>query len=164
GRAADTPAMAVRWGTRPDQETLVGTLESLPGQIAEYGMKPPATVVVGEGVRLREKLDWFERLPLFGKRIVVTRAKGQAHDLSGRLRALGADVVEIPTIEIRPANDYAPLDRAIENLATYDWLIFTSVNGVRFFVERLDRSGIDWRTLRARIAAIGPATRKAVEA
>ena len=164
GRAADTPAMAVRWATRPDQETLVGTLESLPAQIAECAMKPPATVVVGEVVRLREKLDWFERLPLFGRRIVVTRAKGQADELSGRLRALGAEVVEIPTIEIRPAADYGPLDRAIENLATYDWLIFTSVNGVRRFVERLDLSATDWRALRARIAAIGPATRKAVEA
>jgi uroporphyrinogen III methyltransferase/synthase len=127
-------------------------------------MKPPATVVVGEVVRLRQKLDWFERLPLFGRRIVVTRAKGQADELSGRLRTLGAEVVEIPTIEIRPAADYGPLDRAIENLATYDWLIFTSVNGVRCFVERLDLSATDWRALRARIAAIGPATRKAVEA
>ena len=164
GRAADTPAMAVRWATRPDQETLVGTLESLPAQISECGMKPPATIIVGEVVRLRDRLDWFERLPLFGKRIVVTRAKGQAEELSGRLRALGADVIEIPSIEIRPAPDYGPLDSAIENLASYDWLIFTSVNGVRFFVERLDRSAADWRALRARIAAIGPATRKAVEA
>ena len=164
GRAADTPAMAVRWATRPDQQTLVGTLESLPAKIAECGMKPPATIVVGEVVRLRETLDWFERLPLFGKRIVVTRAKGQADELSARLRSLGADVVEIPTIEIRPATDYGPLDRAIHDLAAYDWLIFTSVNGVRFFVERLDRSKSDWRALRARIATIGPATRKAVEA
>ena len=127
-------------------------------------MKPPATIVVGEVVRLRDKLNWYERLPLFGRRIVVTRAREQADALSNRLRALGADVLELPTIEIRPAADYGPLDRAIAGLAGYDWLIFTSANGVRFFVERLDRSGTDLRALGAKICAIGPATRAAVEA
>jgi uroporphyrinogen III methyltransferase/synthase len=127
-------------------------------------MKPPATIVIGEVVRLREKLDWFERLPLFGKRVVITRAREQADALASRLRALGADAIEVPTIEIRPAADFAPLDRAIAELAAYDWLIFTSANGVRFFVERLDRSNADLRALRARICAIGPATRAAIEA
>ena len=164
GRSPETPAMAVRWATRPDQETLAGTLATLPDLIARRGMKPPATIVVGEVVRLREKLDWFERLPLFGKRIVVTRAKGQAGALSSRLRALGADAVELATIEIRPAADYAPLDRALAELHAYDWLIFTSANGVRFFLDRLDRSPVDLRALRAKICAIGPATRAAVEA
>jgi len=164
GRSADTPALAVRWGTRPDQETLAGTLATLPAQIESHGLKPPATIIVGEVVRLREKLDWFERLPLFGKRIVVTRAKGQAEALSARLRALGADVVELPTIEIRAAADSGPLDRAILELAYYNWLIFTSANGVRFFLDRLDQSATDLRALRAKICAIGPATRAAVEA
>jgi len=164
GRSPETPAMAVRWATRPDQETLAGTLGSLPGLIERSGMKPPATIIVGEVVRLREKLDWYERLPLFGKRIVVTRAKGQADALSSRLEALGACVLEIPTIEIRPAADTAPLDRAIANLSSYDWLIFTSANGVCFFIERLDQSAADLRSLRARICAIGPATRAAIEA
>jgi uroporphyrinogen III methyltransferase/synthase len=164
GRAAETPAMAVRWATRPDQETLTGTLATLPGLIEERGMKPPATIIVGEVVRLREKLDWYERLPLFGRRIVVTRAAGQAGALSTRLEALGACVIEIPTIEIQPAADAAPLDRAIAKLASYDWLIFTSANGVRFFLDRLDRSAADLRSLRARICAIGPATRAAIEA
>jgi len=154
----------VRWGTRPDQETLSGTLETLPGLIEQCRLKPPATIVVGEVVRLREKLNWYERLPLFGKRIVVTRAREQAEALSARLRALGADAAELPAIEIRPAGDYGPLDRAIARLGCYDWLIFTSANGVRFFVARLDASGADWRSLRARICAIGPATRAAVEA
>jgi uroporphyrinogen III methyltransferase/synthase len=163
GRSPDTPAMAVRWATRPDQETLAGTLATLPGLIARRGMKPPATIVVGEVVKLREKLDWFERLPLFGKRIVVTRAKGQADALSARLRALGAEAIEMATIEICPAADYRPLDRALADLAAYDWLIFTSANGVRFFLERLDRSAVDLRALRARICVIGPATRAAVE-
>jgi uroporphyrinogen III methyltransferase/synthase len=164
GRAADTPAMAVRWGTRPDQHTLVGTLATLPGLIHEHDMKPPATIIIGEVVGLRDKLNWFERLPLFGQRIVVTRARGQAEALSSRLHALGAEVIELPTIEILPALDYDPLDQAIANLGTYDWLIFTSANGVRFFLERLDRSAIDLRALRARICAIGPATRAAIEA
>jgi uroporphyrinogen III methyltransferase/synthase len=128
------------------------------------GMKPPATIIVGEVVRLREKLDWFERLPLFGKRIVVTRASEQAGALASRLSALGAGVVELPTIEIRPPADPAPLDRAIAQLDTYDWLIFTSANGVRFFLDRLDAAPHDLRKLRARICAIGPATRAAVEA
>jgi len=164
GRSPETPAMAVRWATRPDQETLTGTLETLPALIAAGAMKPPATIVVGEVVRLREKLDWFERLPLFGKRIVVTRARGQADTLSAKLRALGAGVIEFPTIEIREAADYAPLDHAIANLSSYDWLIFTSANGVRYFLERLRGSAFDWRNLRAKICAIGPATRAAVEA
>jgi uroporphyrinogen III methyltransferase/synthase len=94
---------------------------------------------------------------------VVTRARGQAGDLSARLRSLGAEAIEFPTIEIRPPADWTPLDNAIENLAAYDWLIFTSANGVRYFVERLDRSSADLRSLRARICTIGPATRRAVE-
>ncbi len=163
GRAASTPAMAVRWATRADQETIAGTLETLPRLIEERRMKPPATIVIGEVVRLREKLDWFERLPLFGKRIVVTRARGQADALSCRLAALGADVIELPAIEIRPAADPAPLDAAIARLDAYDWLIFTSANGVKYFMERLDASAADLRKLRARICAIGPATRVAVQ-
>jgi uroporphyrinogen III methyltransferase/synthase len=164
GRSPETPAMAVRWATRPCQETLTGTLATLPGLIAARAMKPPATIIVGEVVRLRDKLNWYERLPLFGKRIVVTRAKGQADALSARLGALGAAAIEIPTIEIRPAADYGPLDRAIANLSSYDWLIFTSANGVRFFLDRLDHSATDLRALRGRVCAIGPATRAAIEA
>jgi uroporphyrinogen III methyltransferase/synthase len=164
GRSAETPAMAVRWGTRPDQEIIAGTLATLPRQIIARGLKPPATIIVGEVVRLREKLNWFEKLPLFGQRVVLTRAREQSDGLTRKLRALGADAVEMPTIEIVPAADYAPLDRAIAELDQYDWLIFTSVNGVRYFVDRLDRSGRDLRALRARICAIGEATKHAIEA
>ncbi len=163
GRPPETPAMAVRWATRPDQETITGTLATLPGLIAERGMKPPATVIIGEVVRLGEKLNWFERLPLFGQRIVVTRAREQAGELSARLREFGADVIEFPCIEIQPAANYSALDAAIAHLGCYDWLIFTSANGVRYFLDRLDVSGNDLRALRARICAIGPATRHAVE-
>ena len=164
GRSPETPAMAVRWATRPDQQTVVGTLATLPGLIERSGIKPPATIIVGEVVRLREKLDWFESLPLFGKRIVVTRAHDRAANMVSRLRALGADAVELPSIEIRPAGDYSALDAAIADLSVYDWLIFTSANGVRFFLQRLDRSPHDLRDIRGRIAAIGPATGAELEA
>ena len=168
GRAPETPAMAVRWATRPDQQTVVGTLADLADRIAAAGLKPPATVVIGEVVALRDRFSWFERLPLFGRRIVVTRAvtrdRNQAADLAAPLEELGAEALLLPVIEIRPPADPAPLDRAIAQLSTYDWLIFTSVNGVHQFVERLDRSSTDLRSLRARICAIGPATQAAIEA
>ena len=163
GRAPSTPAMAVRWGTRPDQDVLAGTLDNLGAIIHQHGLKPPATIVVGDVVALRGKLSWFEKLPLHGQRIVVTRAREQAGAITGLLHGLGAEVIELPTIEIRPAPDYAALDAALANLHRYDWLIFTSANGVRFFFERLDLSACDVRSVRGRIAAIGPATREAIE-
>jgi uroporphyrinogen III methyltransferase/synthase len=164
GRSPETPAIAVRWGTRPDQETVTGTLATLPRLIQERGLKPPATIIVGEVVKLREKLSWFEKLPLFGRRIVVTRARDQAEALGGALRTLGSDVIEMPAIEIVPPTDYGPLDRAIAELGSYDWLIFTSANGVRYFIERLDQSRQDLRALRGRICAIGDATRSTIAA
>jgi len=164
GKPASTPAMAVRWATRADQQTLVATLDTIADQAEAAKLKPPVTFVIGEVVRLRDKLGWFEKLPLFGRRIVVTRAREQASEFSAQLRALGADVAEFPVIATVPPADPSPLDQALANLSTYDWLIFTSVNGVRYFTERLDASPHDLRGLRARICAIGPATAKAIEA
>jgi uroporphyrinogen III methyltransferase / synthase len=163
GRSGETPAVAVRWGTRPDQQTVTATLATIADRIEQADLKPPATVIIGEVVALREKIDWFEKLPLFGRKVVVTRAADQAAELSDRLRELGADAVELPVIALEPPADAAPLDRAIENLRDYDWLIFTSANGVRFFLERLDHSRHDLRAIKARICAIGPATRQAIE-
>ena len=163
GRSPETPAMAVRWATRPDQQCIVGTLADLADEIDRAGMKPPATIIVGEVVRLRDKLNWFERLPLFGTRIAVTRAQSHAGEMRRPLESLGAEVIELPVISIEPPDDPVPLDAAIARLAEYDWLIFTSANGVRFFLERLDRSPRDLRSLRARICTIGPATRRAIE-
>ena len=163
GRAPATPAMVVRWGSRPDQEVITGNLENLPGLIHAHALKPPATIIVGEVVALRDKLNWFERLPLFGQRIVVTRAREQSGTLGALLESLGAEVIELPTIAVQPAADYAPLDAAISRLCEYDWLIFTSANGVRFFLERLDKSSSDLRSIRGRICAIGPATRDGLE-
>jgi uroporphyrinogen III methyltransferase / synthase len=155
--------MAVRWGTRPDQEVLIGTLETLPDLIHRHALKPPATIIIGEVVRLHDKLNWYEKLPLFGQRIVVTRAREQAGALAALLQSLGAETIELPAIEIQPAEDYAPLDNAIANLRDYGWFIFTSANGVRFFLERLDRSKSDLRSIEGRICAIGPATQDALE-
>jgi len=164
GRSAATPAMAVRWATRPDQQTVVGTLGDLAGRIEAAGMKPPATIVIGEVVALRERFNWFEKLPLFGQRIVITRDRGQSPLLAEPLEALGAEILFVPVIEIVDAAEKSSLERAIANLRSYDWLIFTSVNGVRHFVEALDRSGRDLRDLRGKLCAIGPATRAAIEA
>lgn len=163
GRSPGTPAMAVRWGTRPDQRTLAGTLATLPAILLEQEIKPPVTIVVGDVVGLRDRLNWYEGLPLFGQRIVITRDRSQAGDLAAKLLALGAEPIELPVIEIQPPADSAPLNRAIGELETYDWVIFTSVNGVRYFLDHLDHSPRDLRALRARICAIGPATRNALE-
>ena len=142
----------------------MGTLGSLPQLIQECGMKPPATIVVGDVVRLRDRLSWFEELPLFGKRIVVTRPTGQSAAMTASLRDLGADVVELPAIEIIAPEDTQPIERAIRELSDYQWLIFTSANGVEGFCNAMDNSSWDWRDLRAQIAVIGPATRAALEA
>lgn len=160
GRDPRTPAMAVRWGTRPDQQTIAGTLADLPALI--HDLAPPATIIIGDVVSLRSKLDWFEHLPLFGERVIVTRAKAQAAELSRRLRDLGAEAIELSTIELAPLSDYAELDRCIEQLESYDWLVFTSVNAVEFFLRRLRACNRDWRSARGRICAIGPATAAAL--
>ncbi len=164
GRAPSTAAAAVRWGTRGDQVSLDGTLENLADKINEEDLKPPALILVGEVVALRQRINWFERLPLFGQTIVVTRAREQAAALAEPLRELGANVLELPTIEIRPPDDWAALDQAIREIDQYDWLIFTSANGVRYFTARLDEAAKDLRDLKARICAIGPATEASVRA
>lgn len=164
GKNPQTPAMAVRWATRPDQQTICGTLSDIADLTASAHLKPPVTFIIGEVVRLRDRLNWYEKLPLFGQRIVVTRARDQASELTAKFHALGADVAEVPVISIVPPADPGPLDAALARLGDYDWLIFTSVNGVRYFLERLDASPYDLRSLRARLCAIGPATRRALEA
>ncbi len=159
GRPPQTPVAVVRWGTTPAQVTVSGTLADITDKVKKAGLKAPAIIVVGEVVGLREKLKWFERRPLLGRRIVVTRSREQASDLVGALSDLGAECLECPTIETVPADDTGPLDEAIAQLAAFDWIVFTSVNGVRFFFERLFHLGTDVRALgHIRTAAIGPAT------
>ena len=166
GRDPDTPVAVVRWGTLPEPRTVTGTLEDIAEKVAEAKLKPPAITVVGGVVNLREAgLGWYEKRPLFGRRIVVTRARAQAGELSSELEGLGAEVREFPTIEVSPPEDFGPLDEAILSLDSFDWLVFTSVNGVEAFVERLRHHGLDLRAVPrgAKVAAIGPATAEALE-
>jgi len=159
GCSPDTPAAVIRYGTMPSQQSVTGTLATIETKVRETGFKPPALIVVGKVVGLRDKLNWFENKPLFGKRIVVTRSRAQASDLVATLEALGADVLVFPTIKIIPPASYAPLDRAIENIDGYQWIIFTSVNGVEAFFNRLFHIGRDVRALAGiKFCAIGPAT------
>lgn len=165
GRSSETPVALVRWGTMPSQQTVSGTLADIVGKVRAAGLKPPAVTVVGQVAALRETLRWFEARPLFGQRILVTRTRGQASVLSSRLRALGAEAIELPTIHIAPPEDWAPLDGVIASLSGYDWIVFTSVNGVRFFWERLTQADLDARALSGvKLAAIGPATAGKLEA
>jgi uroporphyrinogen III methyltransferase/synthase len=159
GKPADTPVALVRWGTTPRQVSVVGTLENIVQRVQKAGLKAPAIIVVGDVVNLRKTMKWYENRPLLGKRIVVTRARAQASDLIRQLSELGAECFEYPTIRIQPPEDWSPLDRTIEAIAGYDWLIFTSVNGVKYFFERLFALGKDVRALgHIKTAAIGPAT------
>ena len=159
GRPASTPVGVVRWGTCPSQTSVTGTLDTIVNRVAQAHIKAPAIIVVGDVVALRERLKWFETRPLFGKQILVTRARQQASALVKELSALGAECVEFPTIDITPPNDWGPVDQAIADLDRYDWLVFTSVNGVDFFFKRLFENGRDARALsRIRTAVIGPAS------
>jgi uroporphyrinogen III methyltransferase/synthase len=161
GKRPDTPVAVIRWGTTPKQVTVTGTLETIAERVAAAGLKAPAIIVVGDVVKLRQTLKWCENRPLLGKTIVVTRARQQASELVNRLTELGAKCLECPTIEVVPPDDAQPLESAIERLATYDWLVFTSVNAVNFFFDRLFAVGRDVRALhRMRTAVVGPATEK----
>ena len=161
GRSPSTPAAVIRWGTRAEQEVVTGTLADLADKCR--GMKPPALIVVGEVVALREKLRWFEALPLAGKRILITRAREQASSFAAVLEAAGAEVVEFPTITFTAPESWGPLDAAIGRLREYRWVIFTSANGVRFFWQRLQAAGRDIRDLAGiTVCAIGPATAAAL--
>jgi uroporphyrinogen III methyltransferase/synthase len=159
GRPATTPAALVRWGTTTRQQTVTGTLEDIEERAKAAGIQAPAIIVIGEVVTLRDTLKWYETKPLLGKRIVVTRARAQASDLIQRLTALGAECLQCPTIQVVPPDSWEPLDQAIQKIAQYQWLIFTSANGVQFFFQRLFAQGKDARNLgHLHTAAIGPAT------
>ncbi|MEK7214564.1 MAG: uroporphyrinogen-III synthase, partial [Chloroflexota bacterium] len=146
-------------GTWPQQQVVSGTLRDIVRRVSEAKFKPPAVIVVGETVRLRERLRWFDNRPLSGKRVLVTRSREQASQLSERLRELGAETLEAPAIEVSPPNDFSPMDRAIRDLTSYGWVVFTSVNGVNGFFRRLAALGKDTRALGSlQVAAVGPAT------
>ena len=158
GMPGDIPAAAIQWATHPKQRTVVATLETLPAKAVEQNVSAPVITVIGWSIVLRDELNWFERRPLFGRRIVVTRAAQQAAELSERLRELGADVIEMPATQIARL-DLAPLRTEIDRLSLYNWLIFTSKNAISIFWEQLLGAGKDARVLAGlNVAAVGPAT------
>lgn len=159
GRPAETPAAVIRWGTKPEQQVLITTVGNAADDVAKAGIKPPAIFLVGDVVNLREKLAWFDTKPLFGKPVLVTRAREQASALTAKLEELGAQCLEAPAIQIVPPESFAQLDQAIQELTSYQWLIFTSTNGVDYFFDRLHQAKKDSRMLAGvKIAAIGTQT------
>ncbi|MGO8677356.1 MAG: uroporphyrinogen-III C-methyltransferase [Limisphaerales bacterium] len=159
GMEAATPVAMVQWGTTGRQHSITGTLETIAEVAAKEQIGPPTVAVIGEVVKLREKLNWFEKRPLFGQRIVVTRTAEQAGQLTRRLREQGAEVMETPTIRIEPPTRREEFVDALLSLNSYDWLVFTSPNGVTKFFEYFFKHFHDMRDIGgARIAAVGPAT------
>ncbi|MFA4916926.1 MAG: uroporphyrinogen-III C-methyltransferase [Syntrophales bacterium] len=164
GKDAHTPSALIRWGTTADQETITSPLKDIVAKAEARHFSPPAILVVGHVVELRNDLNWFENTPLFGKGIVITRPEAQAHEFAALLRREGARVISFPVIKVVPPKDYQNLDRAIRGLEDYQWIIFTSANGVDFFFSRLKENKRDIRDLRGvRICAIGPATQARIE-
>lgn len=159
GRSMETPVALVQWGTYCSQAVVTGTLQNIVAIVSEAGMKSPAVTIVGEVVKLREHLSWFDNRPLFGRKILVTRSQQQSSSLSKLIREQGAEAVEFPLIQIMPLENYSELDHSLNSAQSYDWIIFTSVNAVEAVVERLFALGTDVRRLGdARIGAIGSKT------
>ncbi|PYJ42044.1 MAG: uroporphyrinogen-III C-methyltransferase [Verrucomicrobia bacterium] len=163
GSRPDLPVALVRWGTTARQKTIVGTLATIAERVRASGFEAPAIAIFGDVVLLRNELSWFEDRPLFGKRIVVTRTRRQAGVLSSELRALGGDVIELPTIRIAPPTNLREFAELVQDAHSYDWIVFTSPNGVEAFFEIFFKLYADTREIgAAKIAAIGPATAQRV--
>ncbi len=172
GKPADTPAALIQWGTRPEQRVVVGTLRDILQRGKETGLEPPVIAVFGDVVALRKQVQWYDSRPLFGKRVLVTRARAQASALVDALAMEGAEAIEAPAIQIEPLADDARLRQAARDLGRgdpaghpyYRWAAFTSANGVDAFWDALRKEGMDARAFGGvRIAAIGPATAAALE-
>ena len=159
GDDKQTPVALVRWGTTSQQETVVGTLETIEEEVARANLKSPALVVVGKVVNLREKLRWFDNRPLWNQTVLVTRSREQASSLVEGLQNLGARVVQCPTIRVEPLEETPELDEQVPLLMRFEWVVFTSTNGVEMFFRKLDEMELDARAFGpAQVAAIGPAT------
>jgi uroporphyrinogen III methyltransferase / synthase len=164
GSRRNLPVALVRLGTLGQQKTIVGTLENIAERARAAGFEAPAIAIFGDVVSLRKDLNWFENRPLFGKRIVVTRTRKQASGLSSQLRALGADVIQLPTIRVEPPSDLREFAELVQDAHSYDWIVFTSPNGVDAFFEIFFKLYDDAREIgAAKIAAIGPATAQRVK-
>lgn len=166
GKPPEMPVALVRWGTWADQATITGTLSDITEKVREANFKSPAVIIVGEVVKLREKLAWIEKKPLFGRRVLVTRARSQASELVDLIDDMGGEAVEFPVIRLQPPSRpeaIQALDLALDKLHEFDWVLLTSVNGVEYFFRRLRDKGIDVRKMgNARIAAVGPKTAEAL--
>jgi len=163
GRDPNTPVAVVRWASTSEQRTVVGNLKNIAEVVKRNNIKPPSLVVIGEVVSLRDTINWYEKRPLFSKRVVVTRTRDQASELVSMLENYGAECIEFPTISLEPVLSYEVLDRALAEIETYDWLLFTSINGVDYFFRRLFALGRDVRDLKGpRIAAVGRVTAEAL--
>ncbi|OGQ67322.1 MAG: uroporphyrinogen-III C-methyltransferase [Deltaproteobacteria bacterium RIFCSPLOWO2_12_FULL_50_11] len=164
GRSPTTPAAIIQQGTVPTQKTVVGSLGDIAQRAEEEDIRPPSIIVIGEVVRFRDALNWFETRPLFGKRVLVMRSRRQLGELTTLFHEAGAQIVEIPMLEILPPRSYRALDQVLKRLGQYDWILFTSVNGVQAFMDRLQGQKRDIRDLKGvKIATIGLSTRQAVE-
>jgi uroporphyrinogen III methyltransferase/synthase len=165
GKSPDTPAAAVHWATTGRQRVVESRLVDLAADVRGAGLTAPSLLILGAVVALRAELAWFERRPLFGRHVLVTRPRHQAEPLVRRLEELGATVSVLPAVEVREPQDWGPVDRALAELASYHWLVFTSANGVHALVRRLRQTGRDLRALGPlQLAAIGPATADALRA
>jgi uroporphyrinogen III methyltransferase/synthase len=166
GKPPQMPVALIRWGTWTEQATITGTLEDINEKVKAADFKSPAVIIVGEVVKLRDKLAWIEKKPLFGRRVLVTRARSQASELVDLIDEMGGEPVEFPVIRLQPPSRpeaLRALDKALAELGSFDWAIFTSANGVDFFFRRLRELGLDIRNMaKARIAAIGPKTAEAL--
>jgi len=163
GRDPQTPVAVVRWASTPEQRTVVGNLENIAEIVRKNNIKPPSLVVIGEVVNLRDTINWYEKRPLFSKRVVVTRTREQASELVNLLENYGAECLEYPTISLEPVASYDVLDRALAEIDTYHWLLFASINAVEYFFKRLFELGKDVRDLKGpKIAAVGRVTAEAL--
>ncbi len=159
GHAPTTAVALIRWGTKPEQRTLIGDLSGIVELAENEDFQGPALIVVGEVVHMRKRLSWFEKKPLFGRRILVTRTRQQAPELIGLLEDLGGEAVAFPTIQIEDPDDWGPVDDAIRQLKEFHWIVFTSANGVDRFFARLFQAGFDARAVAgSRLCTIGPGT------
>lgn len=165
GKDPQTPIALIRWGTRPEQKVVIGTLANIEAEVERARLTSPAIIIIGEVVNMRDTLSWFEDKPLFGERILVTRAREQASVLSEKLEALGAEAIEAPMIRIVPRDTTPEMRDAFAQLDRFDWIVFTSVNGVTAFFDAMRKEGLDIRRLGdAKLCAIGPKTKAALEA
>src|SRR6185369_1032144 len=162
GMSPDTPAASIQWGTHAKQRTVTATVSTLADAIARDGLTAPVITIIGDVVSLRDEIAWFDKRPLFGRRIVVTRASAQATGLRDALAELGADVVELPAMRIEPIESGA-LQASLERLAEFDWVVFTSQNAVRIVWESLRARGRDARAFAStKIACVGRSTSDAL--